>query len=979
MANIPQVISQIRFQIEQLASGNAHHNFEHLCRHLVRTRICSNIIPATGPVSAGGDQGADFESFSTYITGDISSNSAFTAKIKNKSIAFSCSIQRTNIILKIKSDVKKLMESGLAFDEIYYFAGSDIQISHIHDLKKWAKDEYNVKLEIHDAQSISELLADREIFWIAEEFLNIPSEIFPRLDDEEDWYTHSYEKWRMKSTPNLNYSDFLEIKSAVRHLTFDRANKQDIPFWLKLLEFYYNQDSLIDLKRKAIYEIAVAKLRGLGTLAGEEERIREYFSEIPHLENPAELEDAGVLLTYCTTASLQGLILLSPKELDTWHNQIIERVDGLVSITRALGYSCNLLEIRGFLELYINPLAPQRPSEKEIERAIDWWQRLIDLVDGAPLFPLERFADRITDLIFLIGDSPRYGNLSEQLDVLLTKRSGGFIAAQKCKDRAMKFYQNGKKLRAINQLHQSKVKWFADETLRGSILSILLISLWYREIGLNLAAKYYALAAAYISYHSQKPEIKHYLPKAISKAAEIDYLQGLWWSYLDLTELAIWSHELYSNASTSDNDDFIELALYHASIIVALAERLDADVIESVQDRIEKWNCNEFIEELIPIARNTWNKKEIDEIWEVLENDLYGRPFGDIGEIREVRWYELGILWIVSWSNNYETTPLAEQFIAILQIVLADLAEHDLCLMKTEVNILISITDEIEEPCINPRVSNSKRIWDIFLPVKFMEQGYSEQEITINVLSLSISILSEISLLPRDQFEGIITTLFEGGITNKITVGKLYAEIYQFFIPKKIFNQLERGKYPIPYLERNFKVLDNDTLPWFNGTGPGYTKESSEEYLKNRYSRIPPLIHYTLEKLKTFPDFNQTVKQLKAIGWLDWQILNAISVTAINYRVRQFTDSSTPLEIVKLFFDDYMSRPETLDDLEVPLSEFSEEKLRFCHQISMLSTIKILGLECHQATPDFNAIEHFLINRYNYWSDDIEHPEYFSQ
>ncbi|MDT7687885.1 MAG: hypothetical protein QOE46_644 [Acidobacteriota bacterium] len=43
----------------------------------------------------------------------------------------------------------------------------------------------------------------------------------------------------------------------------------------------------------------------------------------------------------------------------------------------------------------------------------------------------------------------------------------------------------------------------------------------------------------------------------------------------------------------------------------------------------------------------------------------------------------------------------------------------------------------------------------------------------------------------------------------------------------------------------------------------------------------------------------------------------------------------------------------------------------------MLSTIKVLGLECHQMTPDFEAIEHFLRYRYNFWSDDIPHKDPF--
>ena len=59
-----QVAVLIGYALSQLSVQNAHHEFEHLCRHITRRRIASNIIPSTGPVSAGGDAGADFETIS---------------------------------------------------------------------------------------------------------------------------------------------------------------------------------------------------------------------------------------------------------------------------------------------------------------------------------------------------------------------------------------------------------------------------------------------------------------------------------------------------------------------------------------------------------------------------------------------------------------------------------------------------------------------------------------------------------------------------------------------------------------------------------------------------------------------------------------------------------------------------------------------------------------------------------------------------
>lgn len=71
MANPVQTAQMIRLALGSLAADNAHHSFEHLCRHIAKRRIASNVLPATGPVSAGGDQGLDFETFRTYLADEL--------------------------------------------------------------------------------------------------------------------------------------------------------------------------------------------------------------------------------------------------------------------------------------------------------------------------------------------------------------------------------------------------------------------------------------------------------------------------------------------------------------------------------------------------------------------------------------------------------------------------------------------------------------------------------------------------------------------------------------------------------------------------------------------------------------------------------------------------------------------------------------------------------------------------------------------
>jgi hypothetical protein len=192
MASLDQVISQIRFGLEQLSSKNAHHEFEHLCRHLARARICSNILPATCPVSAGGDQGRDFETFRTYLKSTSLADSTFIGLASDKPIAFACSLEKkVKLKGKIESDVQTIISSGSKIEAVHYFCGADLEVAKRHKLKTWARDTYQLELEIYDGTAISELLADREVFWIAERYLSIPAEIFPRApeSEEDEWYS----------------------------------------------------------------------------------------------------------------------------------------------------------------------------------------------------------------------------------------------------------------------------------------------------------------------------------------------------------------------------------------------------------------------------------------------------------------------------------------------------------------------------------------------------------------------------------------------------------------------------------------------------------------------------------------------------------------------------------------------------------------------------------------------------------------------
>lgn len=170
----------IRLALARLRARNAHHQFEDLCRDFFRARISPDVLPATGPVGAGGDQGRDFETFSQL---------AERSK-PDKQIVGICTLQVTHLAAKIKDDLGKVAATG-SVERAYVFCEEDIPVAVRHKLTQFAKERYGINLEIFDGNGLAEQLAAPDMIAIAAQYLSLPPEVLRRggLETAEahDW------------------------------------------------------------------------------------------------------------------------------------------------------------------------------------------------------------------------------------------------------------------------------------------------------------------------------------------------------------------------------------------------------------------------------------------------------------------------------------------------------------------------------------------------------------------------------------------------------------------------------------------------------------------------------------------------------------------------------------------------------------------------------------------------------------------------
>ena len=966
MAGVRELKGQIKWALNNLSADNAQHDFESICRHFARKRIGINVLPATGPVAAKGDQGRDFESYEVIVEGE---------GLVSDKISFACTVQQTDLAGKIKEDVKKTQTKGQPADIIYFFSLVDIPVGSRHEYIKWAHDEFKVKLEIIDGEALSEDLCSNDLFWIAEEYLHIPSTLLPAVEDEE--YLELRGKWGKLEPTRPSHSDLYELTSIGRRCLFDTKLKQHLPFWLEKLATFSQIEGLSSkLKRKALYELIALRMRGMRDLKGWEKYAFEYFEAEKGYNNPNEARDAVVVSTYTLGALVRGAADFEKGKLREWRESIDKYVDELLETNPSVATKATLYEIKGSIIL-----SDPESSSDDVERGIEWWIELADVIEDSPLFPLESFSNVLTMMVVYIGDYPSFSTLVEKIDSLLEKRVGGFAVAEKCRDRAIQYKENGDLIKTLQEFHKAKINWFAKETMYGSLLAMLVIADTYSELGLVYAAKYYAMVVVYTAVHYEDDKIKPFVTRGFEMLAEIDYLNGEWANFLNhafftLASIGHFSPDLDNDISEGN---YMKM-LFYSGNVSALSEQVieDKKIHSYVDSEIRKWNLDELNDDVIPMAKESWGSRNTAETMSRVESGFLGFPFNDLLSDRECRWTASGISWTFKWGNGFSETLVAGYLISIVQIILADIADKDMYFLRADALVKVNLGEGFG---IEREQSNDETIWSVTIPNILPEDRDHIDEFHRNVSALAIAMLTELSLLPDQAITEEIESLLKSGITQKAFVGSSYDVVYReansedFYGDLPVLNRTEemdkfRSKKPI-----------NENLLWNGGLIGEYDDAEELDKIKRRYERAIIPVKKTLESLNQDPAFKAVVRKLRSEGWKDWHILTSVAQVAVNYRVNTFRFSnpdklSKPEEIRDMFFEE-MEKEESEGSLSVPLTQFSEKAIRTSLFMTSVPILSGLGLDVRTNTPNKKALFDFMGNRMKFWENDIDHDEIF--
>ena len=1008
MSNPSTVEVQVRFALSQLSVHNAHHDFERICRYLTQQFICSNVLPATGPVSAGGDQGRDFETFRTYLRDELGPHGAFLGLVSEGTIAFTCTIQSHGLTTKIKQDIEKVCSYGHPVHEIRVFTLEPVPVGSRHKLEDETYKSYGIRLQFHDGESIANLLARPEGFWIAEQFLSIPASVRPHVTIDEDVsaeYAVRRSKWQQKESILPTLGEFIDLKTGLREAIFLKEAFADLPFWLgNLRQLLAIPELPTHIQQRARYELVIATLRGTVDFRPVDDVARNYFNESLHETEPAYLEDATTLLLYTNAAVCAGLSSLTAAEVNDWNVRLTRHIQDRVGY-ESPHRKASLLYSLGFLGVHPIPednLCPDGSFKDRMHnlrsqgfdpttsinfsslhhlnftdeaRALSAWTELVTNLEETPLFPIQNLADVLQFLFPLWSNKTEWRNLLNLIDDAMEKRTGKSARAARARDRSIMLLDAGRRLDALEELHRVKNDWWMGETVRGSLLAMMILAKTYLELKLPQAAKLYALAAAYIAGSGNDEELVDLIPTGLLMAASADFMAGAWCSSTELYEIAlIAQYQLIEDTDDSEEVEPSNVTLSHLSYISACARIINAELAESIKARMVRIGTNEIINEVIetPYIKD-------NDYWKSFgSGELVGKPFSDLGEQRHIRFSALGTDWTLVVENDIESVRMAEGFAAAIQVILAALAREDMCFLKTQIRVHIEKrfgADLLDVDPIEPLPSNDGREWVVRLSPAIASDVTQYEEIKIELLTMVTFILREASLLRATDFSESLERAFQRGLGHILSPARPYDELANAFAPT-IGSEIPRSRFKTPWDCREGQFLSHDELKWQHGPGPTYSRKEAEKILQTRYQNLASGLRITMVRLASSSEFQNTLQTLRNNGWLDWHILIAIFNIVINHR-NPINPHEKSIEEGKKQMFKAAFQAESGAAEPIPLGLLSLDNMNRHRQNAMLSLIRFWDLECHQQTPDNPAIEQFLADRYRYWDDDVPHDDPF--
>lgn len=1005
--DVEQVRAEVRFALNQLRVRNGQHEFETLTRMLARATVTRNLLPATGPVAAGGDQGRDFESYTTQLPGQVQQLGRELGFPDKAMVGFTCTLQQEDLRGKIRGDVDKIMGDGAPVEFVVAYCEVDIPVARRHAIEQDVHSKHGIRLVVFDGAAITEHLTDHATFWIAETYLHVPSRVLPPPPDRPEWYEQDLARWREDRDPIDSMGRLVDVAGCLHYACTTHEGRPDVPFWLEKLQSALDDGSPSMLRRRAAYEFIAAHVRGLGSLRPAEQHFREYLTASLESESASDLEDATLLLMYASAAFARSETDLPAQALYEYNARLQTRVQELLDHDSTPGHRCQLLDTLATLRLHPDAVAaeaegtPYRASDEITSATLE--ERLaaieagelgpipVPLIDPpgaveallalskvlpeAPLFPVETLSRLLTLYTPTLVDEPGFDEVTAAIDRRVAEASGEAVAADRALERASALFNSRRVLAGLRYLHRARNGLFNGDARSRMVEATLATAAAYRELGLHAAAKYFGLLAAELcgredlEQHSQ----------GLAIAAVADYHQGNWLNATYLNCRALVSHGILAErAFDFEEHPWLSGAFFELASMRSLAAKLGAPYQPFVDGAISPIGADAFLDELQREAlqghRPWWDELDSEEHIAKAVEDLGQPPFGDASEHRYVRFSCLGVTWTVVFRNLYADTAVGERYAAALQVVLGHLAPHDPAFLPTRITVYVTAVDEGRPTSVEelPSTPKESRL-NVQLPAvgpRTVDHINAVGRETLGAVTAAVVLAS---IRNDGEFQDMMVTALEDDLLSVVVFGVPYDLAWRSVVSEAEFSTWPRSASPLADPKAS-RPQPHDDLAMPITPGPGYDQEHSHAEVEHRYRDLPPRMIPTLDALRQDEAFAATLAVLREEGWSDWQLLLAVHNVAKNARLTLLAPATR--EEAKAMTKRFMA-PEPPGE-PMPTDLFTADALREAIRMTVGSSAMSWWKLTLRLNPlDSDATMALLRVRYGWATDDVDHVDPF--
>jgi|GEM_PF-7011674 len=982
--NPDELAKYVQYRLGMMGEENAHHRFEELCFRVAKATVASNLMPPAGPVSAGGDQGRDFESFRVEGAGGNATHFFAATVSADDTVVFACTTQRgsdAELRGKIRTDMAAATAREPKPTVIYFYAASvTLAPAARHKAQDQALADHDVRLEIVDQRALAELLTDPPCRWLAQHYLSVPADMLAEEAPgpaRPEWYEEARTRFADAAGRQVGtHAELALVVRCVRHAWETAGLEQDDGLWLDLLGDLWGAPGAFTTERglRAFYEAFVYLLRGRER-CGLEEHIPSYVTGLVALDDLGLAQDAQCFASYLLGGVARRHVNLpfdaarqQFRSLVSWLEEKIEHAPGPLVLS-------DLLVARGSLVFCEAALEAEAPTDDDVAvlatDTLSWWSRALDAGGHLVSFPLLRLNRLLSTIAPALVDSPDYDGFVGRLDEACEARLAGESIATTMRDRAMRLFDAGRYLDALAPMLAARRHWHNGDSLRGSLLASMLSEHCLERLGLLWAAKRLLYDIVAVCCRSGDRENGDLLADAVFRLAALEYLLGEWATSLQTYRLALNLHLEYApDPWNLEKYERLQNGLFYVVMMLVVGDEVAPGFSAWGKEVVASWEVDDQIEQFGDAARKNWSPHVAAGGILKATCPLHGPPLTDLLRQRCARWSALGLDWEVTWSKEHELESVAIEFAAVLQFLQAGLARKRYAhLLPTSVLVEVVAWQESKPP-VQPKPGRDGVAFEVRLPASESSDDPMGDLRTI-ALFAATKVIEAVSV--DTDIDDRLPTLGEGMVQDGVFVGGTALEGRAIVAPAKLWEQAHDAPPATRGLE--LEAVPRTELGWRTGRSPQHTPEEAALKLRQRYEGGFRTARPVLDAHGAGAELPRLVEDLRADGWLDWQIAGALAPAAISVRANAEFRHGASRDAVQRLMTEGMRRAKDGDYVAPPWSKEFEQSIRACLSGSLVSALKAWGLGVNYPAPDMEAVRRFLEERFLHFSHDLPASE----